>query len=157
MQVADAADATTRPRAFHILLVEDNPGDIRLTEEVLKNTELSCSVQTVQDGAEAIAYLRGEEPFTDRKLPNLVFLDLNLPKVSGTEVLAEIRRNPILKILPVVALSSSVNPDDVYNAYSLGANCFVQKPADLDQFFRFISMCYEFWCNIVTLPKSTHD
>lgn len=136
-------------RRIRVLLVEDNPGDVRLTEEALKYHKLACGLFSVRDGAAALRYLRGEREYARRELPDLVFLDLNLPTVPGNAVLSEIRQNPLLKSLPVVVLSSSLNPAEVYEAYSLGASCFLEKPTDLGQYLNFVSKCYEFCCNVI--------
>lgn len=138
---------------FHILLVEDNPADADLALEALSDTRSPLHrVSVVRDGEEAMQYLRREGPFADAPPPDLMLLDLNLPKKDGREVLAEVRADPRLRRLPVVVLTSSEAERDLTFAYELHANCFVSKPLDLDQFFCTLRAVKHFWLSIAKLP-----
>jgi chemotaxis family two-component system response regulator Rcp1 len=139
-------------RAIEILLVEDSPGDIRLTQEVLKEGKVNNRLNVVEDGVQALAFLRKEAPFTQVPTPDLILLDLNLPKKGGQEVLASIKANEQLKRIPVVVLTTSRAEADIIRAYDLHANCYIAKPIDLDQFIRVIKSIEEFWLTIVKLP-----
>ena len=138
--------------SVEILLVEDNPGDVRLTQEALKETKLRNNLNVVWDGEEAMAFLRREGQYADAPRPDLVLLDLNLPKKDGREVLAEMKGDPGLKRIPVVILTTSMAEADVLRMYDLHANCYVTKPVDLDQFIRVVQTIEEFWLTIVSLP-----
>lgn len=140
-------------KPIDILLVEDNAGDARLTVEALKESKVSNQIDVVKDGVEAIAYLRGQGQFTDAPRPDLILLDLNLPRKDGREVLAEIKEDPDLRRIPVVILTSSQAEQDIARAYDLHANCFITKPADLDQFLTVVRTIEDFWLTIVKLPK----
>ena len=120
-------------QTVEILLVEDNPGDIRLIVEVLKEGKIHNHLSVVEDGEEALAYLRREGSYQDVILPDIILLDLNLPKISGTEVLAEIKKDPMLKHIPVIILTTSEAEQDILKAYDLHANCYITKPVNLDQ------------------------
>ena len=139
----------SRPR---ILLVEDNPGDIRLMREALRDLGLDRNLAVVQDGEAALKYLRGEAPYSDAQRPDLIFLDLNLPKKDGREVLSEIKRDDGLRRIPVVILTTSEAERDIFKAYDLHANCYVKKPVDLDDFLTVVKTCEDFWLNVVKLP-----
>lgn len=139
-------------RHIEALLIEDNPGDVRLTEEVLRQTGVACNLSTMRDPEHALAYLRGEPAHAEKARPDLIFLDLNLPKFSGLEIIEEIRRTKGLEYLPIVVFSSTCNPAEIRRVYQLGGNCFVRKPIELDEFIRALTTCYEFWCGIVELP-----
>ena len=141
-------------RPVKILLVEDNPADVRLTREALRDARIQNSLTVTSDGAEALAMLQGRGEFAGTPLPDLVLLDLNLPKKSGREVLAEIKDDPRLKRIPVVVLTTSQEAKDVESMYDLHANCFISKPVDFDQFLRVVQAVHEFWLCIVKLPKS---
>ncbi len=141
-----------RSRAIEILLVEDNPGDARLTIEAMRIAKLSNRMHVVEDGIEAMEYLRRQGRFADAPRPDLVLLDLNLPKKDGREVLAEMKSAPDLKRIPVVVLTTSQAEEDVVRAYNLHANCYVTKPADFEQFMRVVRQIDEFWVKVVTLP-----
>ncbi len=125
-------------RTIEILLVEDNAGDVRLTLEAFKEAKVLNNFQVVSDGAEALEYLRQEGPYANSALPDLILLDLNLPKKDGREVLAEIKADERLKRIPVVVLTTSAAEDDIARAYACHANCYINKPVDLDQFLRVV-------------------
>jgi two-component system, chemotaxis family, response regulator Rcp1 len=136
-----------------ILLVEDNSGDQRLTLEALRNGGRTVNLNIVQDGVEAMAYLRQEGKYTSSPRPTLVILDLNLPKKDGREVLAEIKRDPNLRRIPVVVLTTSKAEEDINKSYEYHANCYITKPVDLDRFFSVVNAIEEFWLNTVELPQ----
>ena len=140
-----------RPAAT-ILLVEDNPGDVRLMREALSPTSTSKKLTVVEDGEQAIRFLRRVDPFADAARPDLIFLDLNLPRKDGREVLAEIKSDKGLRRIPVIVLTTSEADRDVLRAYDLHANCYVRKPTDLDEYLSVIRACESFWFNIVRLP-----
>ena len=137
---------------IQILLVEDSPDDILLTEEALRDAKIANELRAVTDGEAAIEYLRGEGEYADAKRPDLVILDLNLPKKSGQEVLREIKADDRLKQIPVVVLSTSGAAEDILNAYDHHVNAYVQKPIDFDDFIRAVRSLEEFWLSIVRLP-----
>lgn len=132
-----------------ILLVEDNPGDVRLTEEALKEGKVRATLSVARDGEEALAWLRR----AGRKLPDLILLDLNLPRKDGREVLREIKADPHLKSIPVVVLTTSDAEQDIAQAYALHANCYITKPVDLEQFIQVIRAIDDFWLTLVKLPR----
>jgi CheY-like chemotaxis protein len=136
-----------------ILLVEDNPGDVRLTIEALKDGKMRNGLNVVEDGIEALAYLRREGKYTDAPRPDLILLDLNLPKKDGREVLAEIKADENLRLIPVVVLTTSQAEEDILKAYGLNANCYITKPVDLDQFIKIVKTIEEFWLTMVKLPS----
>lgn len=136
----------------HILLVEDNPADVRLTQEVLRETELDFELQVARDGEQALAMLRRQGPHADVPTPDLVLLDLNLPRKDGREVLGEMKRDPGLRSIPVVVLSTSKAESDVLTCYDLHANCYLTKPVDLDQFAEMVQVLQQFWFSTVLLP-----
>ncbi len=140
-------------RAVEILLVEDNPGDARLTKEALKEAKVRNHLTHVKDGAEALALLRREAPFTMALRPDLILLDLNLPRKDGRQVLAEIKNDAQLRRIPVVVLTTSQAEQDILRAYNLNANCYITKPVDLEQFLTVIRSIEEFWLTIVKLPN----
>ncbi len=135
-----------------ILLVEDNKADIRLVQEALKNSSITYQMVTVRDGVAAMAYLHQEGEYADALRPDLVILDLNLPKKDGREVLAEIKTNPQYKRIPVIVLTTSKNEDDIHQSYDLNANCFITKSRNLSQLFTIVQRIEEFWLSTVTLP-----
>jgi two-component system, chemotaxis family, response regulator Rcp1 len=139
-------------RPVEILLVEDNPGDVRLTREALSEGKVHNNLSVAQDGVEALAYLRKEGKYSDATRPDLILLDLNLPKVDGREVLAAIKADLKLRNIPVVILTSSEAEQDIVRAYDLHANCYVTKPVDLDQFIHVVRSVEDFWFTIVKLP-----
>jgi two-component system, chemotaxis family, response regulator Rcp1 len=139
-------------RPVEVLLVEDNPGDVRLTREALKGGKRSNRLSVAADGVEALRFLRREGPYTEAPRPDVVLLDLNLPKKDGRQVLQEIKADPSLRTIPVVILTSSDAERDIASAYALGANCYVTKPVDLDQFITVVQSIEDFWFGIVKLP-----
>jgi CheY-like chemotaxis protein len=143
------------PRAIEILMVEDNPGDVRLTQEALKGAKLWARVHVVEDGVAALDYLYRRPPYESAHRPDLILLDLNLPRMDGREVLAIVKGDPSLKVIPVVVLTTSQAEEDVLRAYHLNANCYVTKPVDLHQFNRIVQAIEQFWLTVVTLPPPT--
>jgi len=139
-------------KPFEILLVEDNPGDIRLTIEAIKESSRNIKLHVVENGIEALHFLRKENNYRESPTPDLIFLDLNLPKKNGREVLAEIKEDINLKLIPVVVLTISSADGDIVNAYENHANCYVIKPLDFDQFYKKIMNIMEFWSLSVRLP-----
>lgn len=137
---------------FDILLVEDNPGDARLAQEALKEGRMTSRLKVVVDGVEAMSYLRREGGYADAARPNLVLLDLNLPRKDGRQVLAEMKADPELRRIPVVVLTTSQAGQDILRSYDLHANCYITKPVDLDRFIAVIRSIEEYWCSVVTLP-----
>ena len=140
------------PRSIEVLLVEDNPGDVRLTREALRDGKVSNHLSVVTDGVEALKFLRRQEPYADAPRPDVVLLDLNLPKKDGREVLQEIKGDPSLRTIPVVILTSSEAERDIAGAYALQANCYITKPVDLDQFITVVRSIEDFWFTVVKLP-----
>ena len=146
------ADTNTRtPQALHILLVEDNPGDVRLTREALDESGRPYRLSVASDGSGALEFLRGKGSGAQR--PDIVLLDWNLPRVDGKEVLREIKSDPKLCTIPVVVLTTSRAHADVIRAYELQANCFITKPVDVLQFFQVINELESFWTSTATLPQ----
>ena len=135
-----------------ILLVEDNPADVRMTREALTSDRLWNRLGVVTDGVEAMAYLRREGKFAAAPRPDLILLDLNLPKKDGREVLAEIKADPNLKLIPIVVLTLSAVEEDILKTYGLHANCYIEKPVDLRQFMKVMKSIENFWLAIVRLP-----
>ena len=140
-------------RTVDILLVEDNEGDDRLTREALAEYRFRNNLSVVRDGAEAMAFLRREGSYARAPRPDLILLDLNLPRKDGREVLAEIKTDVQLKRIPVVVLTTSMAEEDILKAYNLHANCYVTKPVDFDQFLKVVQAIEEFWLTIVKLPS----
>ena len=138
---------------IEILLVEDNPGDARLTLEAMREAKVHNRIHVVEDGVEAMEFLRRQGRFGDAPRPDLILLDLNLPRKDGREVLAEVKADPELKRIPVVVLTTSRAEEDVLRAYNLHANCYVTKPVDLEQFMKIVGQIDEFWVKVVTLPR----
>ncbi len=139
-------------RPIEILMVEDNPGDVRLTVEALKEGKVRNNLRTVVDGVQAMAFLRRQGQYAKVPRPDLVLLDLNLPKMDGREVLAEIKEDPDLRRLPVVILTVSKAEQDILKSYNLHANCYITKPVDLDQFLGVVKSIEDFWLTVVMLP-----
>lgn len=137
-----------------ILMVEDNPGDVRLTQEALKEGKMRNKMHVVEDGVEALAFLRREGQYADAPRPDLILLDLNLPRRNGREVLAEIKEDPDLRRIPVVILTISQAEEDIFKTYDLHANCYITKPVDLDQFIKVVKSIEDFWLTIVKLPPN---
>jgi len=143
----------TTGRPIEILLVEDNPADVRLTVEILKETKVRNNLTVAGDGNEALELLRRTGRYTHAMRPDLILLDLNLPKKDGKQVLAEIKADPVLKRIPVVILTSSKAEEDIVKSYNLHANCYVTKPVDLEQFVKVVKSVEDFWLTIVKLPQ----
>ena len=141
-------------RTIDILMVEDDPGDVRLTREALKGSKLLHSLNVVEDGVAALDYLRRNAPYQEAVRPDLVLLDLNLPRKDGREVLAAMKQDPALRAIPVVILTTSQAEEDVLRAYRLSANCYVTKPVDLHQFNRIVQAIEDFWLTVVRLPPA---
>ncbi len=138
--------------AVEILLVEDSPGDVRLTQEALKDSKLYNNLNVVPDGVEAMAFLRRQEQYTNAPRPDLILLDLNLPRMDGRQVLQEIKNDENLKRIPVVVLTTSSNETDIFITYNLHANCYISKPVDFTQFINVVKSIEHFWFSIVRLP-----
>jgi len=141
-----------RGTPIEILLVEDNPGDVRLTLEALKESKLHNNISVVKDGADALSFLRQEGKYAASPRPDIVLLDLNLPKKTGIEVLTEIKSDEDLKTIPVVILTTSKNEEDIFKTYKYHANCYVTKPVDFEKFLTVVRSIENFWLNIVKLP-----
>lgn len=139
-------------RPIHVLLVEDDPGDVRLTQEALKRSKLLVMITVVSDGEQALQYLRRMGPYSSSVRPDLVLLDLNLPKVDGREVLAAVKSDPELRMVPIVVLTTSAADADILKAYGLGGNCYITKPVGFEEFRRIVRAIEEFWFEVVKLP-----
>jgi CheY-like chemotaxis protein len=139
-------------RAIEILMVEDNPGDVRLTREALKGGKVWNELYVAEDGVTALDFLYRRPPFEKAPRPDLILLDLNLPKMDGREVLAAIKSDTSLKTIPVVVLTTSQAEEDIVRAYRLSANCYVTKPVDFEQFNRIVQAIEDFWLAVVSLP-----
>lgn len=141
-------------KPIEILLVEDNPGDVRLAVEALRDAKVSNNLHVVEDGVKAMSFLRREGQYASVPRPDLILLDLNLPRKDGREVLAEVKQDADLKCIPVVILTSSAAEQDVLQAYNLHANCYITKPVDLDRFLRVVRAIEDFWLVVVKLPPA---
>lgn len=141
----------TKP--VEILLIEDDAGDIDLTKEALEESKLQVNLNVVRDGVEAIAYLRHQGEYTQSTRPDLILLDLNLPRKNGREVLQDIKSDAQLKLIPIVVLTTSDTDEDICQAYQLGANCYVKKPLGMNKFIEIVQSIEEFWFTIVKLPS----
>ncbi len=139
-------------RPIQVLLVEDNPGDAELTVEILEMSKVRVDIHVAEDGADALSYMFQEPPYESALRPDLILLDLNLPKVSGQEFLASIRKDPNLCSVPVVVLTSSEAEQDIVKSYELGANCYVTKPVGLEAFQTIVQQVEQFWFAVVKLP-----
>jgi len=137
---------------IEILLVEDNLGDVRLTIEALRDAKVNTRLSVARDGLEALAFLRHQGSFVDAARPDVILLDINLPKKNGHEVLAEIKEDPDLKRIPVVVLTTSKADEDILRSYDLHANCYINKPVDLEQFMVVVQSIDSFWLTVVKLP-----
>jgi CheY-like chemotaxis protein len=137
---------------IEILLVEDSPGDVRLTREAFKDARVLVNLQVAVDGEEAMAFLKREGKYSSKPRPDIILLDLNLPKKDGRAVLAEIKEDPKLQTIPVVILTTSASEADVLKSYSLHANCYITKPVDLDGFLKVVKSIDGFWLSVVRLP-----
>lgn len=144
------SEVTGRP--VEILLVEDNPGDVRLTQENFKESKIRNNLSVVDDGVEALAFLRREGRYGDAVRPDVILLDLNLPRKDGREVLKEIKADPELRRIPVVILTISNADEDIIKSYDLHANCYITKPIDLEQFGKVVKSISDFWLTMVKLP-----
>jgi CheY-like chemotaxis protein len=138
--------------AIHILIVDDDPADVDLAREALEDSQVCSEMTVVNDGVEALAYLRGEGEYAHALLPDLILLDLKMPKKSGLEVLTEIKADEILRRIPVIVLTTSDAPDDILRAYDLQASCYITKPADLEEFVRVMGLIKDFCLTVVKLP-----
>ncbi len=141
-------------RLVEILLIEDNPGDVRLTQEAFKEGKLINNLHVVEDGIEALAYLRKQGKFKNEPQPDLILLDLNLPKKDGRELLAEIKEDQHFKHIPVVVLTTSTAEADIIKSYESHANCYITKPVDMNQFIKIVKSIEYFWFTIVKLPPN---
>lgn len=139
-------------RPIEILLIEDNPGDARLTREALREGRVANRLSHVQDGVEAMAFLRQDGCYADAPRPDLILLDLNLPRKDGREVLAELKADPRLRLIPVVVLTTSEAEEDILRTYELHGNCYITKPVDLEKFLHIVGMVENFWLAVVQLP-----
>src|SRR4028118_1069994 len=149
--------AITTSRPIEILLVEDSATDVMLAEEALEQAKMRNNLHVVKDGVEAMAFLRKEGKYTDVRRPDLVLLDLNMPRKDGREVLAEVKSDDKLKQIPVVVLTTSQAQEDVLKAYGLHANCYISKPVDFEQFANVVRAIDQFWFTVVTLPTGGND
>lgn len=140
-------------RSVEILLVEDNPGDVRLTQEALRESKVLNNLAVAKDGVEALEMLRREGQYASQARPDLILLDLNLPRKDGREVLMDIKEDPVLRRIPVVVLTTSEAETDIIHAYDLHANCYIVKPVDLDQFINVVRTIEGFWLSIVKLSN----
>lgn len=138
---------------IRILMVEDDPGDVRLTREALTSKKMHITMHHVPDGIEAMAFLRKEGAYTDTMRPDLILLDLNLPRMDGREVLAELQKETQLKRIPVIVLTTSAGEEDILAAYDMNANCYITKPVDWKQFIKVVELIEDFWLTVVKLPK----
>ena len=145
---------TTAGQPIDILLVEDNPGDVHLTKEALKDAKVRNVMTVARDGEEAMDILRKQGDFTNTPRPDLILLDLKLPKKDGREVLAEVKADENLKRIPVVILTTSKEEEDILRAYNLHANCYITKPVELDKFIEVVRLIEDFWLTIVKLPPN---
>ncbi len=140
-------------KPIDILMVEDNAGDARLAEEAFKESKMMNKLHRVKDGVEALAFVRRTDEFTDAPRPDIILLDLNLPKKDGRQVLEELKNDPDLKTIPVVVLTTSEAEQDILKSYELHANCYITKPVDLDKFMGIVKRLEDFWLSIVKLPS----
>jgi len=143
----------TDASAIEVLLVEDSPGDVRLTREAFKDAKVHIKLHVAPDGVEAMAFLRREGEYANVPRPDLILLDLNLPKKGGREVLEEIKESPTLKSIPVVILTTSASEEDILRSYMLHANCYITKPVGLDGFLKVVHSIDNFWLSVVKLPR----
>ena len=142
----------TTARAIEILLIEDSPSDVALTIEALKAGKIGNNLNHVADGVEAMEYLKQQGSFAKSPRPDLIMLDLNLPKKDGREVLRELKSDPSLKLIPVIVLTTSRSDKDVLQSYELSANCYITKPVDFQQFIDVVKSIEHFWLSVVMLP-----
>jgi two-component system, chemotaxis family, response regulator Rcp1 len=140
-------------KPVEILLVEDSPGDVRLTREAFKDAKVHLNLHVAPDGAEAMAFLRRDGKYAHVPRPDLILLDLNLPKKDGRAILTEIKEDPKLKSIPIVILTTSRSEEDILRSYQLHANCYITKPVDLDGFLKVVKSIDNFWLSVVNLPR----
>jgi two-component system, chemotaxis family, response regulator Rcp1 len=145
------------PRCCEVLLVEDNPADARLTREALRESKMLNKLHHVKDGIEALQFLRREEAYHDAPMPDVILLDLNLPRKDGRQVLSEMKQDPKLSLIPVVVLTTSEAERDILKSYELHANCYITKPVDLEKFIHIVQTIEAFWLAVVTLPNRRPD
>jgi two-component system, chemotaxis family, response regulator Rcp1 len=141
-------------KAVEILLVEDNPGDVRLTREAFKRSNIPANINVAQNGEAALSYLRREGDFSKAPRPSLILLDLNMPRKDGRAVLAEIKKDPDLDCIPVIILTSSAAHEDVVRSYKLHASCYITKPSDVDDLNEVVRAIEDFWFHIAVLPTA---
>ncbi|HXG04184.1 MAG TPA: response regulator [Candidatus Binatia bacterium] len=141
------------PRPVEILLVEDNPADVRLTREALRDAKVANTLHVVEDGEAAVQFLRRQGRYAGAPRPDVILLDLNLPRRSGHEVLADVKADPKLRSIPIVVLTTSQAEEDILTAYRLHANCYISKPVDLIQLTKVVRAIDDFWFTVVTLPR----
>jgi two-component system response regulator len=139
--------------SIQILLIEDNPGDVRLTQEALRDSKMHNRLHVVDDGVKAIQFLRQQPPYAEAPRPDIILLDLNLPRKDGREVLAEIKEDEDLRRIPVVVLTTSDDEEDILRSYDLHANCYITKPVDFTRFITIVKSIENFWFSIVKLPS----
>jgi chemotaxis family two-component system response regulator Rcp1 len=156
LEASDVPQFKSR-KQIEVLLVQGNPIDAFLTIEAFKASGLTDGLRVVTEGEDALQYMRREGPYGNVRTPDLIFLDLSQPTVSGLEVLKLIKSNPKLMHIPIVVAAGSDDPKFVRDVYALNGNCFIRKPSELAEFVRFIDTCYEFWGNVVTLSPNTHQ
>ncbi|GJL55653.1 MAG: two-component system response regulator [Nitrospirales bacterium] len=144
---------TTQTSPIHVLMVEDDAEDVVLTKESLTNSKVTLDLHVVEDGEEALLYLRKTPPYASVPRPDVILLDLNLPKKNGREVLSEMQQDIHLRSIPVIVLTTSDQEEDVLKTYELGANCYITKPVGLDQFMKVVNAIDNFWFSIVKLPS----
>jgi chemotaxis family two-component system response regulator Rcp1 len=142
-----------KSRPVQVLLVEDNPGDVRLTREAFKDGRVLVNITVAPDGVEAMEILHHRGPYKDSPRPDLILLDLNLPKKNGREVLLEIKADEDLRRIPVIVMTTSRAEQDIHRAYNLNANCYITKPVELEEFLNVVRSIEDFWLTIVTLPQ----
>jgi two-component system, chemotaxis family, response regulator Rcp1 len=142
-----------KTRPVSILLIEDNPGDVRLTQEAFQECKSIIDLTVMMDGLEAVRYLKKENTYSDAKTPDMILMDLNLPKKNGREILEEIKSDPALKRIPVLVLTTSTAEQDITNSYDLHVNGYINKPVDFDRFFDIIQNIEQFWLQTVVLPN----
>lgn len=147
---------SAKAKMAEILLVEDNPGDVRLTLEASKENKMFNNISIVNDGVKALAFLRREGDYSNAPRPDIILLDLNLPKKDGREVLAEIKADDNLKNIPTIILTTSQSDEDILKAYGLNANCYITKPVDFEQFIRVVKSIEDYWLTIVKLPSEVN-
>lgn len=143
----------TKPHRIDILLVEDDPGDVELTKEGLQDAKMLVTLHVVDDGEKALRFLRKEAPYLEAARPDIILLDLNMPRKNGMETLEEIKNDPALRSIPVVILTTSEAEADIARCYDLGANCYITKPISFEAFTKVVAMIEEFWFTIVRMPS----